>query len=228
MDFFKHIQITIVASLPILCIAQNKENTNTVKPPSTAADCPSWNNKPANNRADFLEYLRHSQGKKVNPSDPYLANAKMLNVDQAVIEPGQKSVSKNDFYTRKRYNLFPDKTTQGKSETFQRSSVRSDGNAGAEPVPHNDIEKSEITTVISTPAQEIISEPKIETQINEPVAPSPKVETTEPSSNKETGNTKVESGKTKTSWLKRKFNRIFSKKTNKPAKPNYKKCATKF
>jgi len=46
--------------------------------------------------------------------------------------------------------------------------------------------------------------------------------------NLENGGTRISSGKKQTSRLKMKLTRLFSKKTNRPAKPNYEKCTTRF
>ncbi|MBL7893149.1 MAG: hypothetical protein JNL63_11000 [Bacteroidia bacterium] len=227
MTLFKYIQIITLAGLPVLCVAQDNGTGKTNKPASTAADCPSWNTRKQNDRGDFLEYLRKAQGKKADANNPYLAQAKMLsNQEMSANSSGQRAAAKNDFYTRKRYNLFPDKSVQ--SEADKKHTDIPVGSTSYEPAQQNDIAKKETLADISDPEPAIIPEQKITEAISEPVtspAPEQKEQTVK---DMENGNSKVESNKTRSHWLKKKVSRLFSKKTNKPARPNYEKCTTRF
>lgn len=229
MGFFKYIQIITLAGLPVLCVAQDNGTGRANKPASAAADCPSWNTRKQNDRGDFLEYLRKAQGKKADANNPYLAQAKMLsNPEMSANSSGQRAAAKNDFYTRKRYNLFPDKSVQSESETDKKYTDIPAGGTSYEPTQQNDVPKKETLTGNGTPEPAIIPGQKITEAINEPVI-SPAAEQKEQTvKSKENGNSKVESNKTHSHWLKKKVTRLFSKKTNKPAKPNYEKCTTRF
>lgn len=236
MSFRKNIQLLTFIILPVLCLAQLDTKSN-IKPASSATDCPSWGTKRPNNRGDFLQYMRTNQGKKVNlayrqagANDPYLASAKALS---GAADAEQKPVAKNDFYTRKRYNLFPEKTAQNKTETAKEQKDIPAGSTTGEPAQQIDpVSKPIHESVISKEAHPaVVTEPAPNPQpAAAPAAtPAEPEQKKEPAKTKENnGAAKIESGKTNTSRLKKKFTRLFSKKTNKPAKPNYEKCTTKF
>lgn len=229
MTLFKYIQIITLAGLPVLCVAQDNGTGKTNKPASTAADCPSWNTRKQNDRGDFLEYLRKAQGKKADANNPYFAQAKMSsNPETYANSSGQKAAAKNDFYTRKRYNLFPDKSVQSESEADKKHTDIPVGGTSYEPAQQNDIAKKETLAGISDPEPAIIPEQKI-IQTTSELAASPAPEQSQQTvKSKENGSAKVESNKTRSHWLKKRVTRLFSKKTNKPARPNYEKCTTRF
>lgn len=229
MGVLKHIQIIILAGLPVLCIAQDNGSSRSNKPASTAADCPNWNTRKQNDRGDFLEYMRKSQGKKADANNPYLAYAKMLSKTEAPTNSSvQRSAAKNDFYTRKRYNLFPDKPAENKKETDNKYSDMPAGNTSYEPAQQNDVAKKEMLTGNSEPEPAIIPEQKNILTTSEPAGSSAPEQKQQIAKNKENGSAKIESNKTRSHWLKKKVTRLFSKKTNKPARPNYEKCTTRF
>ncbi|MBI2270462.1 MAG: hypothetical protein HYU69_08925 [Bacteroidetes bacterium] len=229
MGLLKYIQIITLAGLPVLCVAQDNGTGRVNKPVSTAADCPSWNTRKQNDRGDFLEYMRKTQGKKTETNNPYLAYAKMLSkTDVSANNTGQRAAAKNDFYARKRYNLFPNKSEQNKTETIKKYNDIPEGSTTAEPTQQTDPEKKEIVPANNTPEQVLMPEQKIIETVNGPaVSPTPE-QKEQVVKNKENGSTKVESNKTRSHWFKKKATRLFSKKTNKPARPNYEKCTTRF
>ena len=213
MAFLKSIQIVALAALPVLCLAQDSETKGAVKPTSSATDCPSWNTKRPNNRADFLEYMRNAKGKRVDVNNPYLATAKTLsNISSPTKNTEQKFAAKNDFYTRKRYNLFPDKPAQNNSEASKKYNDIPAGSTTYEPIQQTDPAKKETVPINNAQTSVVVTEQKITQEVSTP-APAPE-QNEQTVKTKESGSTKVESNKTHTSWLKKKFTRLFSKKTN--------------
>jgi hypothetical protein len=230
MALIKHIKIIVFAGLPGICFAQSDAKNITKAPTSSATDCTSWGNKPKNNRGDFLEYLRNNQGKKVNSNDPYLANAKAMGTSEPTVDAAQKSASRTDFYTKKRYNLFPAKAEQNNlpagNEVKQQTEARDNSNASPQESKEISINKPVQNT--STTTQAKAKDPKINEEANTLVSISAAEKKDDVSKPQESGNTKVISGKKHSSRLKNKLAHIFSKKINKTARPNYEKCTTRF
>lgn len=216
MRNLKHIYLPIFVLLPALHFAQTG---------STATSCPDWSKKKYNAGVNYLEYLRNNQGKKVNHNDPFLASAKTLDTTKEYIHPEQRVPAKNNFYTQKRYSLFPKKAEQTKSKSTEKPEPKAKGNTSANPL------------AVDKPVQQANAQPQVDEVKNNPglVAAKPVDELLIVNPNETTtqtqggdGSTKVESSKTHTSKLRKKLSHIFSKKTNKPAKPHYERCTTKF
>lgn len=201
------IQIIFTAAIPTLCIAQ--------QPAPLPTDCPKWNNKSGNTRSDYLQYLRNNQGKKTSQNSPYYAYTATLGVTDLPATATHKTATRTDFYTKKRYNLFPDKTEQGS----QFEPGKEDEN---KLIPT----QKEIVKNVAAPLNNAVAAPAPIAAIDTPTHAIDKNEVVE--KNKGEGNAKVESTKTHTSKFKNKIRRLLVKKNNKPAKPNYEKCTTRF
>ncbi len=215
MRNLKHIQILLFTLLPAVYFAQTG---------STAANCPDWSEKRQNNRGNYLEYLRNNQGKKVNHNEPYLASVTTLDTTKDNIGTEQKAPAKNNFYTQKRYKLFPEKADETKIESGKKDEPTANGNTSAEPAIVNRPLQKE-----NSQPQVIEAESNLATVTTTPMAEPPITESNEATTQTQgDGIAKVESRKTHTSKLKKKLSHIFSKKTNKPAKPHYERCTTKF
>lgn len=215
MRNLKHIYLQIFVFLPALYFAQTG---------STATNCPDWSGKKQNTRGNYLEYLRNNQREKVNHNDPFLASTKTLDTKKESINTEQKVPAQNNFYTQKRYNFFPGKANKTKGETTNNAEQTAKKNTSAEPL------------VVDKPVQKANAQPQVEEakRNTEQVAANPVDELPIVEPNKTTtkihgsGATKVESRNAHTSKLKKKLTHIFSKKTNKPAKPHYERCTTRF
>lgn len=227
MQLLKNIQLLALVTLPLLINAQ-VETKSKVKPTSSPTDCPTWDGKKPQSRSNFLEYLRNNQGKKVSNDSPYASYVKTISGEKpqndSVTQPHK---AENNFYTQKRYNI-----TSGKAETkapiaSKEANAIPPGNALSEPSQAEKTHTPQISSSIeSLPAAKNPSAQKSTEQKDQSeVAPDSKeIATTD----KENGATKVESTKNTQSKFKKKLTRIFSKKTNKAAKPNYEKCTTRF
>ena len=224
MQILKFIYYIIIITFALEYSAQT---IDVVKPASTSTDCPSWNTKHANNRADFLEYLRNTKGKSVSIiNNSYMISGKTNTINKLRSDTLQSTVAKNDFYTKKRYNLVPNKSETPKVIPNQ-SSVRADGSASDVHVQNHEKLKLDSELVTDLSVQQSKSElPAIE-NLNEPTTANKK-DAKVTAKNINDGNSSIEKNKSHTSRFKRKITHIFSKKTNKAAKPNYTKCTTSF
>ncbi len=202
MSAIRFIQTAVLAIVPFLCFAQDNGAKSAGVPTTGATDCPTWNNKKTTNRGSFLEFMRNSQGKQ-------------LSAMKKIPDSLEKTTTATNFYTQRRYNR------------VAKNPVIPSGDSKETPLQLSATEKAKIKAPEETPMTETVTDPKIE---HTPMYSSSYISTQKipQSKNLESGSTQVESSKKHSSRFKTKLIRFFSKKTNRPAKPNYEKCTTKF
>lgn len=111
MRFLGHI-LTII--FPLVGFAQS------------ATDCPTWGKSNKKSKADYFKYLSHNQGKKVSQITPEQQQQTTVTEQQRIVpihvnKTGRTatstgSSSTSDFYTTRRYNLFPEEKKKAKIE----------------------------------------------------------------------------------------------------------------
>lgn len=221
----KKIVVFFLTGFPLVCLAQNDATKTNKTSASSASDCPTWENKSNNNRADYLKYLRNNQGKKVQKNDPYFASANTAEVEKSHTYNKPVSSARTDFYTKKRYALFPE---QAPEQTPEKKEQKAEAQENGKSNPSVETELKEVKSEMKEPAPEFNTE--VLNDKNEIIPEQALSNEEEPAIvlEKGKGNTHVESTKKHTSPFKNKLRKLFSKKNNKAAKPNYEKCTTHF
>lgn len=184
---------------------------------STSTDCPTWGNKKKTGRDDYLEYMRKSQGKKESPKKENAVNNQQSTIKSNTDTVQYASKARTDFYTKKRYSVIGENTK---------------ANTTKEPVKAKVESKTQPQSVetVAVEKDNIIPPGTSESANGDPSLITPASSREEVVLDKEEGKGQVEKEEKKKqpTKLQKKMNRVFSKKTNKPTRPNYRKCSTRF
>lgn len=210
--------LSLLLSLTLTAQSDSKTEGSTPKKPALD-DCPDFKKPKKNSRADYYEYLRNNRTKKIAPAKEAPSPESTPTVtDQntsssASTEVDRKEEQKKEFYASSKYN----RTTNNKTE--QKPPVAS---ATTQPI-------TPATLPTEEPAAPVAKADNSATPTQEKESTTP--EEGEKKASQETASTTDDEAiasknvKEKPSAMEKKVRRVFTKKNNKRAKPNYKKCS---
>ncbi len=141
-----------------------------------STDCPTWSKKKTTSKADYFKYLSSSQGKKnvkIVPEQQQKSTQEQQSIPVHVAKTnrststGNKSTS--DFYTTRRYNLFPEEKKKVKQEEVAENEETENEKVEnveekilEENVPENNTETVEVKKEVPIAIGITPEEPKIE------------------------------------------------------------------